>query len=198
MSLKDNVEAIKEELSAEEKFLESAIKTERFFTKYKKYIITIGVVIVLFAFGKLGYDIKEQSRIEKANTALDTLMKNPNDKQALKTLKDSSEKLYMLYVYYKALNDNDTDKLEEISKKKLQVVSDLSSYEVASRTSSASKLDSYALKPEAMYKDLAIFESAYIDLKRGDVKKCKQKLSKISDASSLKKFAQVLNHYGIK
>jgi len=36
LSLKENIEAIKEELTVEEKFLESVIKTESFYKKNKK------------------------------------------------------------------------------------------------------------------------------------------------------------------
>ena len=47
MSLKDNIEMVKEELNSEEKFFERSVITERFVKKYKNAIIASVVVIVL-------------------------------------------------------------------------------------------------------------------------------------------------------
>ncbi|WNY98242.1 hypothetical protein SUSP_000660 [Sulfurospirillum sp. 'SP'] len=38
MGLKENIKAVKEEISTEEQFLEGMIKSERFFNRNKKYI----------------------------------------------------------------------------------------------------------------------------------------------------------------
>ena len=47
MSIKDDVNYIKNELSSEEKFLESFVKTERFFKKYKSQIKKQGSITIV-------------------------------------------------------------------------------------------------------------------------------------------------------
>ena len=46
MSIKENVDYVKTELSSEEKFLENFVKGERFFKKYKTLIF--GFIAVIF------------------------------------------------------------------------------------------------------------------------------------------------------
>ncbi len=53
MSLKDNVDYVKEELNSEEKFLESFVKVERFYNKNKIIIITVIVVLIALVIGFL-------------------------------------------------------------------------------------------------------------------------------------------------
>ena len=75
MSLKENVDYIKEEISNEEKFFESFFKVEKFYKKYKFIIIAL-VVLVLGYFittNILSY-VKEQNAIA-ANKAYNTLLK---------------------------------------------------------------------------------------------------------------------------
>ena len=56
MSIKENVDYIKSELSSEEKLLEGFVKSERFFKKYKNLLIALVVAIVL---GSIFYVVKK-------------------------------------------------------------------------------------------------------------------------------------------
>ena len=62
MGLKENINAVKEELSTEEQFLESIIKGERFFKRNKKIIIG-GLVLVALGIG--GYIINDALKTQK-------------------------------------------------------------------------------------------------------------------------------------
>jgi hypothetical protein len=56
MSIKENVDYVKTGLSSEEKFLESFVKSERFFKKYKTLIFAFVIIIIV---GIIGFFIKE-------------------------------------------------------------------------------------------------------------------------------------------
>jgi len=82
MSLKENVDLIKDGISTEEKFFESFFKVEKFWKKYKIAIIGIGVIVIV---SLLGLQIKNyivtKNNME-ANNAFNTLLENPNDAKA--------------------------------------------------------------------------------------------------------------------
>lgn len=198
MSLKENVEFIKEELSSEEKLFEKAVQTERFFKKYKKSIIAALSLIIIVALGDAAYKIKEQNRIEEANAQLAVLTKNPTDMQAQNRLKELSPKLYAAWSFAQAIATNDTKKLNELKNSKLPVINDLAAYEVAARSADVKGLESYALRQQAVYKDLALAESAVIYMNKNETAKAKEKLAMIGENSPLKGVASILNHYGVK
>ena len=198
MSLKENVDFIKEELNSEEKFFEKAVMTERFVKKYKKSIIAVLSLIVIVALGNLAYKIKEQNRIEEANAQLSVLAKNPTDLQAQNKLKKLSPKLYAVWSFARAVRTNDTKKLNELKNSKLPVINDLAAYEVAARSGDQKELVKYELRQQAIYKDLAIVESAVIYMNKNQTKKAKEQLALIGEDSPLQGVATVLNHYGVK
>ncbi len=198
MSLKENVEFIKEELSSEEKLFEKAVQTERFFKKYKKTIIAVITLVVIAALGNTVYKIKEQNRIEEANAQLALLTKNPSDMQAQNKLKELSPKLYAAWSFARAIATNDTKKLNELKNSKLPVIDDLSAYEVAARSADLKELNGYSLRQLAIYKDLALVESAVIYMNKNETAKAKEKLAMIGENSPLKGVAAILSHYGVK
>ncbi len=198
MSLKENVDFIKEELSSEEKMFEKAVVTERFLKKYKKSIITLLSLVVIIALGNMAYKAKERSRIEEANKQLAVLTENPSDKQAEEKLKELSPKLYAAWSFSHAVNTNDTKKLQELQNSDFFVINDLSAYEAAARTADLKNLDAYSLRQQAIYKDLALVDEAVIHMNRNEVAQSKEKLAMIGENSPLKGVASILNHYGVK
>ncbi len=198
MSLKENVDFIKEELTSEEKFFEKAVVTERFIKKYKKSIIALVSLIVVVALGDVAYKIKEQKRIEEANAELAVLTKNPTDLQAQNRLKELSPKLFSVWSFAQAVTTNDTKKLNELKNSKLPVINDLAAYEVAVRSGDQKELADYELRQQAIYKDLAIVDSAVIYMNKKQTKKAKDQLVMIGENSPLYGVAVVLNHYGVK
>jgi len=198
LSVKENVELIKQELSAEEQFFEKAVVTERFFNKYKKVIVVFAAVIVVGAIAKVGYDIKEANRIKTANEALLVLEKNPNDAQARATLQANSAKLFQLWQFADAIKKNDLQTLENTAKENLFIISDVASYHIASSKKEATKLAEYALQQNGIYKDLAIVDNATLALKEGKTIQMKEELALLPKDSALIQTAQILKHYGVK
>jgi len=198
LSLKENVEFVKEELNSEEKFFEKAVVTERFLKKYKNIIIGGAVALVVVAFGNVAYDMKEQSRIKTANEQLSILLQNPSDVKAQENLKTASKKLYQLWSFSNSVKNNDTKKLDELSKTKLPVISDISNYLMAVNEQNIQKLDDYTLRQDAIFKDFANIQSGIIYMNKKEISKADAKFASIKEDSPLGSVASMLKHYGIK
>lgn len=102
MSIKENMGFVKEELSSEEKFLESFVRVERFFKKYKLLIIGFLVLIIgaFIAYKTITY-IKEENKT-KANILFEKVLNNPKDLESLNGLKELNTKLYEIAIYKQA------------------------------------------------------------------------------------------------
>ena len=198
MSIKDQVEFVKEELTQDEKLLESLIKVERF---YKKNRLAILAVFVSFVVGGVGYGVmkyvKEQQLL-KANSALLKLQNNPSDTDALQVLKDNNPSLARLFLLKEATISGDMEILEKLAKSKDEIVSDLAMYHMAIFKNNLSQIKEYRLKSSALLKDLAIFDEAYLLCKNGKIDEAKDMLAQISEVSPIKSVAKMLEHYGIK
>ncbi|MEO1937360.1 MAG: hypothetical protein ABGW85_01860, partial [Sulfurimonas sp.] len=114
MSLKENIEMVKDELNSEEKFFEKAVMTEKFVKKYKKAIIGSIIAIVLVVTADIAYTINEQNRIESANEKLALLAQNPNDTVALSRLENLSPQLHDVWLYSQAIANQNAQQLQEL------------------------------------------------------------------------------------
>ena len=106
-----------------------------------------------------------------------------------------SPNLYDVWVLSQAIADKDLISLKELKSSKAIMVSDLASYELAQ---DANSLDEYASKQDALYRDLALVQSAVMLMNAQDFQKAHQELSKIGVQSPLSKIATALLHYGVK
>ena len=195
MSLKNDIEMVKEELNSEEKFFEKAVITEKFVKKYKNVMIGGFVAVVLVIGANMAYEANKQSKMDAANEALLELTKNAKNSAATSQLKALSPELYDVWIFSQAVASKDLISMKELKNSKAVMVSDLASYELADDSSS---LNSYALKQDAIYKDLALVQSAVILMNENKVEKAHQQLSKIGLQSPLAKIASALLHYGVK
>jgi len=156
----------------------------------------IALVVVVGA--NIAYESHKQSKIESANKALLALNKNSSDTKALQELKEMSPNLYDVWIFSKAIVEKDLASLKELKNSKVIVVNDLAKYELAQSTKNTEDLGDYALKQDAIYKDLALVQSAVILMNDGKIEKAHQELSKVSVQSSLSNIAKSLLHYGVK
>jgi hypothetical protein len=192
------MQALKEELSSEEKFFESAVKTERFVKKYKKPMIASVIVVLLGLGGSVTYQIINDAKVERANTALNTLLMNPMDQNALKELSSQGGSLYELYSLSKALRDNDLKTLQTLKGAKSFEVADIASYESAVLSKDDKALDAYSKKQGSIYQELAVIELAVLSIQKGDSKAAHISLALIKEDSAVYPLAQMLSHYGVK
>ena len=198
MSLKDNIEMVKDELNSEEQFFEKAVQTERFVKKYKKPLIGVVVAAVLALTAGSAYNIYTQNKIDASNSALNILLDNPSDAAAQKELKNLNPKLYDVWTLSNALKTKDKAALSSLQSSKALVVADMAEYELAAIDQDETALQNYAQKSDALFKDLAVIEAAVLLMEKGDKEAAHNKLAMISMNSPVYKLAQSLSHYGVK
>jgi hypothetical protein len=198
LSLKEDINLVKDELSSEEKFFEKAVVTEKFVKKYKKVIIGSVIAITVVVAGDLVYEWNKQQTIAEANIALMQLQNNPKDEAALAKLQTLSPVLYDVWRYSKAVVNQDVKTLESLEGSKALLIGDLSTYEAAQTTQNKEKLLVYTQKQGAIYRDLAQVEIAIIDISNNKIDEAHTKLAMISENSPLSNIAKALMHYGVK
>ncbi len=189
MSLKDEISAVKQELSSDEKLLEQAFHLEKFFKKNKKIIIASAILLIGAFIGYKVYNYLQYSKLEAANSALLTLDKNPTNKEALEKLKENNPKLYALFTYSKAANNGNIKALESIQSND-EFLKDVIKYHegVASKKPTDSEY----------YKNLSKIEKAYELIKAGKRAEAKDILITIPKNSSVSAVARLLEHLTIK
>ena len=172
MSIKDNVDYVKNEFTSEEKFIENFVKSERFFKKYKNFIIAFFVILVV---GSIGYVIKntiaESNKLD-SNIALNKYLET-KDENALKTLKDKNENLYNIALLLNAKKEN---KILEVN---LPILKELSKYQVAVENKDLNELNNLSVQNDLLLKEFAIFNKALILTNNGKFDEARSLLKQI-------------------
>jgi hypothetical protein len=126
---------------------------------------------------------------------LTQLKADAKDTNAINELKTLSPELYDVWMFSQATINKDLEAIKGLKNSKALIVSDLAKYELAT---DANSLDEYASKQDAIFRDLALVQSAVMLLNANKINEAHDKLLKISKESSLNKVVQALLHYGIK
>jgi hypothetical protein len=189
MSLKENVDLIKDGISTEEKFFESFFKVEKFWKKYKTAIIGISIIIVISLFGlQIKNYIVTKNNME-ANNAFNTLLENPNNAKAKAILKDKNLKLLQLAQY---INSAKTGKSVNID---IKYIKELAQYSVALENNDIAKIEKLRLNQDFLLEDYATFELALIQALNKEYSKAKNTLKTISDNSPVAQLSAKLQHF---
>jgi len=185
VSLKENINYVKEEISAQESFMENFFKIEKFYKKYKSAII---VVIAVAIVGVIGYYISNyitlQNKIE-SNKAFNTLLENPTDKEALATLKEKNKKLYDITFFMENSSANN----------EIEFLKELSLYSQAIKEQDIQKLSSVTQSQDFLLKDFALLNKALLLVEKQQYKEAKETIKQISQDSNLNVLVQMLEHY---
>lgn len=188
MSMKENVDYVKNEITSEEKFLENFVKSERFFKKYKTLIFT---VIALIIVGSIGYVIKnsinESNKLE-ANIALNKFLET-GDEKSLLILKDKNKELYEIALFLKAKKENKAVAVN------IPLLKELSNFQIALEAKDVSKLDNLSMQNDFLLKEFAIFDKALLLANDGKFEEAKTALNQIPQTSKAFELANLLNHY---
>ncbi len=198
MNLKENMQALKEELNSEEKFFESAVRTERFVKKYQKPMIALGMVALLGIGGSMVYQMVRDAKKERANEALTTLLMHPNDSKALEELLANDASLYELYTLSHAMRTKDIKALETLRHANSAEISDIASYERAVIAKDTKALETYGKTQGGIYQELALVDVAVLAIQKGDVQAAHTALNGVKEDSAVYPLARMLNHYGVK
>ncbi len=195
LSLKENIDAIKDELSTEEKFLESMIKGENFFKKNKKLIILASSAVIVGVLASTVYNYKKEAYLRESNAVYTKLLQK-SDSTLENELKSKNPKLYTLYKFQTEVKTNDLTKLKELSKTiKDPILKDLVTYQIDSL--SKKDLMKYVGNDGAL-KEFALLEQAFIDMESKNYEKANEVLDFIPINSSLHQLASALKHYNPK
>ena len=183
--MKENVEYIKEEMSTQESFLESFLKLERFYKKYKKAIFSIATIAVIgFAGNSFMNYTQEQNKLE-ANELFNSYLENPSDKKILVSLEAKDLKLYNLALYMENKADNiNTEFLKELRE-----------YSKAIEANDITKIDAVTQKQKFVLKEFAIYNKALIQTQNGKYADAKSSLGQISVTSNINPLVKMLEHY---
>ncbi len=190
MSIKDNINEVKKEFTTDEQMLVSAFKLEKFYKKHKIKIFISLAIVVLAVGGKQIADLIEQNRLNSANEAYLTLLKDSKNNQALSTLKDKNPLLFELYNYKNAVESGDTKALEKLVASKNSLISDISGYHLSVLEKKEASSD--------IYNGMAIINNANILIKKGKISEAKNQLALIDENSPVYNISKIIKHYTIK
>ncbi len=188
MDLKSGLQEVKQELSSDEKLLEQAFQLEKFFKKYKKLIIATLILLTVAIIGYKTNEYLKNRELERANSALLILQKDPNNKEALATLKESNKKLYALYSYSTSLN-NKAKSLQNVPKE-TNFLKDVINYHKSVLEKNPQE--------SIYYKNLVMIEKAYLLIQKGKKKEARDILGRVPKNSQLAPVARLLKHYTIQ
>ncbi len=189
MSMKENVEHIKGELNSEEKFIESFVKVERFYKKYKTALLGgLAVVVVAVAVYSINSYTSTQSKIA-ANDAFATLMEDPNNNEALSILKDKNPILAQIIEAKKAQSEEKTVAIDA------QYLNKLSTYDEAIQKQDSAKLATLSMQNDFLLKEYALFQQALMLTQKGEYAKAKEALKQIPEQSQVNQLSTTLRHF---
>lgn len=184
MALKDDLKGVKQQIGAEEQFLENIIKSEIFIRKYKIPIIALFAILLVGFIGFYANKFYQSKRIESANILYDELLKNPNDETKKEQLKNKDLNLYALFEFANLSKNNNSEKLDELAN-----LSNLNPVlkEIINLQNGKSSGE--------MLGDYTLFINGYKLLKSGKLQEAKSEFEKISLDSQFKNIAQDLIRY---
>lgn len=192
MSIKDDLNAVKQEISAEEKFLENFIKLEGFYKRYKTLILALVACIVVGIAVKLFLGYQAGQKIHNANAIYSDLQKGPNANLE-EMLKLENPALHRAYQFQQASQQNSVAQLRSLAEGE-DFIAELAGYQLASLERSASALSTIGKNSNAL-KDLALLQEAYLLLQEGKIEEGHRKLQAIEFNSPVKQMASLLEHY---
>lgn len=191
MSIKENLQVVKEEISSDEKMLESVFRIEAFIKKYKFLFIALIVAGLGWIAWLYASDYLKEQKAIKSTALMEKIQSNIKDENAWNELKKENAPLYEMMRFSYAIKNNNTQELEQMKSSNNPFISAYSSYEVASLTENFSSLK------DGDFSDLALLQEGYLLVSKKDYTQALSKLNGISNTSELKDFALRIGHYGI-
>lgn len=191
MSIKENLQVVKEEISSDEKMLESVFRIEAFIKKYKLLFIALIVAGLGWIAWLYASDYLKEQKAIKSTALMEKIQSNIEDENAWNELKKENAPLYEMMRFSYAIKNNNTQELEQMKISSNPFISSYSSYEVASLTENFSSLK------DGDFSDLALLQEGYLLVSKKDYTQALSKLNGISNTSELKDFALRIGHYGI-
>lgn len=185
MSLKENINYIKEELSSEEKLLEGSIKVERMYKKYK--LLVFGILIAVIGYFIINSLIQYNTNktIKEANIIYSSVIDNPNDTTNLEKLKELNIQLYEIAL----LNNNQETSITTPFLKELQ------EYKKAIKSNDINSIEKTIANQNFLLKDFANIQKALLLIENKEYNKAKTTLKTIPNDSQASQLVKVIEHF---
>lgn len=191
MSIKENLQVAREEISSDEKMLESVFRIEGFLRKYK-YIF---IALLLVGIGWLAYiwagDYFREKRAIESSELMSAIEKNPQDTQAWDKLKNKNFELYEMMKFSRAITNSNVEELASFAKSSNPLIAHYSSYEVATLNKSFVSANFGEFLP------LALLQEGYMAIQNKNREEALKKLDEIGNDLDLRDFANRIGHYGL-
>ncbi len=185
MSLKENIDYMKTELTAQEQFIENFVKAEKVFKKYKTLILGALVGIVILIMAMVGYDYMEEQNKIKANLAFNEFIKDKNNEQALQTIKENNKNLSEIAMHIK-----DENHIPDVA-----VFKEIAMFQNAVKSGDTKTIDSLLSNNNFLFKDYAVVIKALQAIKAGDLTLAEQTIKMLPKDSMSSDLASLLEHY---
>ena len=156
MSVKENIEFVKHEIGSEEKMLESLIKIETFYKKYKKFIFGFVLLVALVVGGFALKNSLQEQRIQNANALYNKLQQAPNSDALKSELKSKDERLFNIFLFAQAIEHNNSKELQALIPYLPEEFAIAGEYQSAVLSSDKAALSRYLAKGDVPLKDLAL------------------------------------------
>ncbi|MCE3046766.1 hypothetical protein [Helicobacter kayseriensis] len=192
MSLKEDFRQAKEELSNDEKMLESAFKIEAFVKKNKKILLGL-LALGAICFG--GYQLKtylDERRALKITKIFSEIQQNGQSEELMQKLKKEGGELYEFMQLSRAIEEGNQELLEQMQHASNPFVSKYACYELASLTQTFDSQKDYGA-----FKDLVLLQEGYLMISKKDFQKASKFLNEVALTSEFKDWALRIGHYGI-
>lgn len=191
MSIKQDLQMAKAEISSDEKMLESVFRIEAFIKKYKMLFLALIVAVIgWIAWFYISDYLKEQKAI-KSTALMEKIQNNQSDESAWSELKKENLALYEMMRLSCAIKNENTQELEQVKNSTNPFIASYANYELSSMTQNLSNIK------EGAFVDLALLQEGYKLASKKEHKQALNKLNEISNTSELKDFALRIGHYGI-
>lgn len=192
MSLKEDFRQAKEELSNDEKMLESAFKIEAFVKKNKKILLGL-LALGVICFG--GYQLKtylDERRALKITKIFSEIQQNGQSEELMQKLKKEGGELYEFMQLSRAIEEGNQELLEQMQHASNPFVSKYAYYELASLTQTFDLQKDYGA-----FKDLVLLQEGYLMISKKDFQRASKFLNEVALTSEFKDWALRIGHYGI-
>ena len=185
MSLKENIDYMKQEISAQESFMENFFKIEKFYNRYKKTIFSlVGVIIVAIIGYYISDYVNQQNRLS-ANIAFNKVLENPNDKDSMQILQEKNPKLHSIALFIQ----------DKTAPTEIKFLKELSLYTQAMQEQNLEKLSLATQSQEFLLKDFALFHKALLEAQNNQFEQSKTTLKQIPESSNINSLVKMLEHF---
>lgn len=190
MSLKQNVNFIKEEMGNDEKMLVGILRLESWFKRYKIPLIALVIGVMILSLGYIGNNYYQEKKQQEISSLYEKSL--IGDKNAIVALKNSQSKLYDLYLFQKAVETNDKEILKTLESSKDPIIAKFAKTQNASLNQNLDILNSQASN------DFGYLQAAFLEIQAGKIQEARAILSKIQNDSLVRDFANALEHLSIQ